>query len=172
MNKLIVALLGGAAFCALTSVRAVAGDAPARHVTALHRGTAVNKTMVHDPVGYHVTYTFAVSTAVPASDLHQAAPLALTFYKWSSSAECSNPRQKIKAPRKSVYGRVRGATETYSLGCTAPTVFYGDIYTLKDPAGEGQTDAFVSTLYGWFKNAGLKYKGTLHLDVSVAIRTE
>jgi hypothetical protein len=53
-------------------------------------------------------------------------------------------------------------------------VFYGDAYKLKDKSGFGKTDSFVSTLYGWYRlfGTGPKYKGTLNLDVSVAIGTK
>ena len=33
----------------------------------------------------------------------------------------------------------------------------------------GHTDTFVSTLIGWPQGSEYKYKGTLYLDVSVAI---
>lgn len=172
MHNLTRTLLSGTALAALAAAPSVAGNAPKFHVQALHAGKQVNKTVLHSPVGGHTTYTIGVSTYVPPSALHKTVPLALTFYKWSSSAECSNPRQKIKAPKKSLYGKIKTGTETYSLGCSAPTVFYGDSYKLTDPSGEGKTDNFVSVLYGWYENAGIKYKGTLYLDVSVAIGTE
>ena len=35
--------------------------------------------------------------------------------------------------------------------------------------GEGQVDKFVSILIGKFEQFGVKYKGTLYLDVSVNI---
>jgi hypothetical protein len=56
-------------------------------------------------------------------------------------------------------------TETYSNGCVA----YGDTYKLTDPAGEGKTDSFVSSLIFTFQSGGVKYKGKLNLDVSVEI---
>ena len=36
-------------------------------------------------------------------------------------------------------------------------------------AGEGQVDSFVSALIAKYENGGQEYKGTLYLDVSVAI---
>jgi hypothetical protein len=81
--------------------------------------------------------------------------------------------QKIKIPKKSTYAKLGHATETYtetySEGCGSPTVFYGDTYKLTNPAGEGQTDRFVSALIAKYENGGQEYKGTLYLDVSVAI---
>jgi pimeloyl-ACP methyl ester carboxylesterase len=38
-----------------------------------------------------------------------------------------------------------------------------------DPRGYGHSDYFVSTLIGKFSNSGVKYKGTLILDVYVNI---
>ena len=176
MNAIIQALLGGAALGALATAPALAGDAPHFGITALHAAKVVNKTKVRDPSHQHVTYTFGVSTDVPASDFRQTVHLYGTYYKWSStfsgSSTCSNPKQKLKTPKKSIYAKLGKATETYSLGCpSGPTVFYGDTYKLTDAVGEGQTDHFVSTLIGWFQNLGngQKYKGTLYLDVSVTI---
>ena len=170
MNNLTKTLLGSAALCALGTVPALATHVPKFHVLALLDGRVVNKTKLHNPGGEHITYTLGISTSVSASDLHKTVPLAKTFYKWSSYTDnCNNPRQKIKAQKKTAYAKISAATETYTVGdCT--TVFYGDTYKLKDKSGFGQTDSFVSTLYGWFKgSSGAQYKGTLKLDVSVAI---
>jgi hypothetical protein len=51
-------------------------------------------------------------------------------------------------------------------------VYYGDTYKLTNPAGEGASDFFVSSLIGKWKNGSLKYKATLKLDVSVAVGDE
>ncbi len=178
MNKLTRTLLGGTALCALAAP-AFAAAAPKMHVRALHAGHVVNKTKVHNQTAQHITYTFSVYTSVPASDFHKMVPLVSTFYKWNSTTDSSiydcggNPRMKIKAPKKSLYGKIKTGTESYSFGCSSdPMVFYGDNYKLTDASGEGKTDAFVSTLYAWFKNSRGRYKGTLNLDVSVAIGTE
>ena len=48
-------------------------------------------------------------------------------------------------------------------------MFYGDTYKLTNSAGEGQTDYFPSRLIAKYKRSGIKYKGTLLLDVNVTI---
>ena len=175
MNNLTKTLLGGVALCALATAPALAGNAPKFHVTALHAGRVVNKTGARRhcwPTASCLTYTLNVSTAVPASDFHKAVPLAATFYKWNTISGCSDPKEKLKVPKKSLYGKVHGATETYSFGCPSGlTVFYGDSYKLTDKSGFGQTDTFVSVLKSEWEQS-VKYKGTLYLDVSVAIGAE
>jgi hypothetical protein len=170
MNSLAKPLLSGVALCALATVPAVASNGPAFHVQALRRGHVVNKTNMQNQKAQHITYTFGVYTYVSASDLYKTIPLAGTFYKWCSTSSCfgPEPRQKIKAPKKSKYAKIGTATETYTFS-VGPRVFYGDTYKLKDAAGEGQTDTFVSSLYAWFTDNNSKYKGTLNLEVSVAI---
>lgn len=171
MNNLTKTLLGGAALSALAAAPALAHHAPQFHIQALHAGKRVNKTKIHNQRALHITYTLGIYTAIPAA-VHKAVPLVLTFYKWntySDAALCTEPKQKIKAQRKSLYGKVRTATETYSFGNDCSYVFYGDTYTLIDPSGAGQTDSFVSTLYGRFKTWNGAYRGKLILDVSVAI---
>lgn len=171
MNNFIKTLLAGAALGALATAQAAANNAPNLHVTALYAGHVVNKTRIHEPGRQHITYTYSISTYVPASDLGQTVPLG-TFYKWNSNdTVCSNPKQKIKVvPKKTKYAKIGTATQTYSLGCSSgPTVFYGDTYHLFNKAGEGQTDHFESILKGKFEQQGLKYEGRLILDVSVAI---
>ena len=175
MNAMIQTLLAGAALGALATTTAVAGNAPVFHVTALHAGSAVNKTRVRDPRRIHQTYTLGVSTYDPASDFGLPEKLTRTFYTWEC---CDNScavapwqaRQKIKVPQKSTYGEIGTAKESYGT-CSfgGPLVYYGDTYTLTDPDGEGKTDFFVSTLIGKFVKGGRRYKGTLNLDVSVAI---
>lgn len=175
MNSTTNVLLGGVALCALATVPAVARNVPGFHITALYGDYLVNKTKLRNPNRQHLTVTDSVSSYVPASDLNTKVHLHDTFTKWSSmtasSWECGNPKQKIKVdPKKTQYAKIGTATETYSLGCTdGASVFYGDTYKLTNSAGEGQTDHFVSTLYGWFQRSGVKYKGTLYLDVSVHI---
>ena len=175
MNNLTKTLLGSAALAALSAVPSVAGNAPRFHVTALYAGgIVVNKTVIHDPSRTHMTFTLSVSTQVPASHLKTKTRLSDTFYKWSSqtasSSKCGNPETYIIVPKKSAYGKIDTATKTINWHCTSgPSVYYGDTYKLTDPAGEGKTDFFVSSLIGKWKNGSVKYKGTLNLDVSVAI---
>lgn len=143
---------------------------PAMHVTARYAGHAVNKTKLHSPCSApHCDYTFSVYSYQPAS-APKKTHLIYTYYKWNSSGTlCSNPREKIKAPKKSIYAKIGTATETYSLGCSSgPTVFYGDTWSNKTGVA-GNTDYFVSTLTGKFQNNGIKYKGVLPLNVYVFI---
>lgn len=178
MNNLIKALLGSAAFSALTSGAAGAADAPIFHIASLHAGgKVVNKTKAHNHGATHVTYTFGVYTSVSASDFRKTVLLASTFYRWSSYDSCyaggTEPKMSIKAQKRSTYAKIGTATETYSFRCPyGPSHFYGDTYKLKDASGFGQTDTFVSVLYGKFHNGSSKYKGTLNLDVNVAIGAE
>jgi hypothetical protein len=175
MNNLTKTLLGGVTLSALMAAPAMAGKAPAFHVTALYAGgKVVNKTVSHNPSQSHMTFTFGVTTHVPASDLKVKTRLSDTFYKWSSqtasSSKCGNPETKISVPKKSAYGKPGTATKTINWHCdTGPSVYYGDTYKLTDPAGEGKTDSFVSILIGKWQWGKVKYKGTLNLDVSVAI---
>jgi len=116
------------------------------------------------------TYSVGVYSYQPAS----APPkthLIYTYYKWNSSFTlCSSPKQKVRAPKKSIYARIGTATETYSLGCpSGPTTFYGDTWSNKTGVA-GETDTFQSKLIGHFKNSSNKYKGELVLDVSVIIQ--
>lgn len=174
MNKLAKTLLGGVALSALATVPAVAEDHPALHYSALHGGRVVNKTKLQNNQCGRDCYTFTIYTSVPASDLHKTVPLVGTYYKWNSNSTfCSNPRQKLKAPKKSIYAKVRAATLTYSEGCpSGPLTFYGETYKLTDPSGEGKTDTFSADLIGRFKSDHGTYKGTLHFVVEVAIGTE
>jgi hypothetical protein len=170
MNNLTTTLLGGVALAALAIAPATAGSHHALlHVSAMHAGHAVNKSKIHNQGATHVVYTFSVYSTQAAS----APPkthLIFTYYKWNSNGTtCSAPKMKIKAPKKSVYAKIGTASETYSLGCSSgPTVYLGDTWTNKTGVA-GNTDSFVSTLDGKFSNGSTKYKGTLNLDVSVAI---
>jgi hypothetical protein len=171
MNNIIKILLGGAALSALATAPAIAGDAPHFSITALHAGNAVFKSKLQVPGRKNVTYTVAVSTYVPASDLGTAVHLLGTYYKFNSNSSlCTTPKMKIKVPKKSTYAKLGHATETYSEGCASgPTKFYGDTYDLKKAKGEGKVDSFVSVLTAKFKNSRGKYNGTLNLDVKVSI---
>jgi hypothetical protein len=171
MNSLAKTLLGGAALCALATAPSIAGNASAFNISVLHPGNAVNKTKMPNHDATHLTYTFSVSTSIPASDLHKTVTLG-PFFKFNSySTVCSSPKEKIKFdPKKTQYAKLGVATETYSLGCASgPTVFYGVTYRLTNPAGEGQIDHFVSSLIGKFRNSHGKYKGTLNMDFTVNI---
>ncbi|HEX4157300.1 MAG TPA: hypothetical protein VHY79_02400 [Rhizomicrobium sp.] len=171
MNNLTKRLLAGSAICALATAAAIAGNVPHFSITALHAGHVVNKTRAHTPGRQNLTYTFSVSTYIPASDLHKTVKLP-DVYKFNSySTICSSPKQKIKVvPKKTQYAKIGTYTETYSEGCSSgPTLFYGDTYKLTNPAGEGHNDYFVSSLIGRFKNSHGKYKGTLNLDFTVSI---
>jgi hypothetical protein len=174
MNKLTKALLGSVALSALTAVPAVSHPShPAFRVTAMHGGHAVNKTKLHAPCSpqvKHCDYTFGVysyqSAAAP-----KKTPLIYSFYKWNSySSLCTAPRQKIKAPKKSVYARISTGTQTYSLGCTnGPVTFYGDFWSNKTGTA-GKVDTFSSSLMGTFRNRYGKYKAELDLNVDVFIQ--
>ena len=171
MNVITKTLLCGTALCALATTSAVAANTPHFNFTALHAGRVVNKTRVHTPGREHLTYTFSVSTSIPASDLHKTVYLPGVYKFNSNSTVCSSPREKLKViPKRTAYAKTGTYTETYSLGCASgPTVFYGATYKLVNPDGEGKTDHFVSRLMGWFQNSQGKYKGTLNLDVTVNI---
>jgi hypothetical protein len=175
MNSISKTLLAGAAFGALATAPAVADNVPNLNFTALHRSNVVHKTRMtkagHGEDCSRICTGSTVSTYIPASDLDKKVNLIYTFYKWNSNNTiCSQPKEKIHVvPKKSQYAQIGTATETYSIGCSGPTVFYGDTYKLKNPAGEGKTDSFVSTLIGKFWNNGVKYKGALILDVNVNI---
>jgi hypothetical protein len=176
MNHLTQTLLGSVAMTALAAVPSNAKPAhPAMHVTALHAGKQVNKTKFHVPGATHLTYTFGVYSTLPASSV--GAHVAGTFYKWNSQNAsgyytlCSNPKQKLKTPKKTVFGSTKADTETYSLGCpSGPTVFHGDDWTNVSGVA-GDVDTWVSTLKGKWKSKanGVKYKATLNLDVTLNI---
>jgi hypothetical protein len=175
MNKLTRILLSGAALSALAAAPAIAHPKhPAFRVTAMHAGHAVNKTKLHNPGAcrHCTTYTFAVYSYQPAS-APKKTHLVATYYRWNSySTLCSNPKQRVTVPKRSVYAKIGTATETYSFGCpSGPTTFYGDLWTNKTGVA-GNVDLFVSTLIGKFRarHGGEKYKGTLPLDVSVFIQ--
>jgi hypothetical protein len=170
MNNLTKILLGGTALCALTTAPAMAGDVARSLITALHAGNLVNKTAIHDPKRTHLTYTYAGGyTYVPASDLNVNVQLLSTYWKWNSSGNiCSNPKTKIKITKKSRYGKTTTGTITETSG-TCVIVYHGDNYKLTNPAGEGGTDSFVSSMSSKFENSGVKYKATLNLDMGINI---
>ena len=178
MNKITQTLLSGAAFCALAIAPAMAGDAPNLRVFALHGGNVIHKTRLtktgHREDCSRLCTLTAISTAVPASDLHKVVKLAATYYSYYDSGSFCNSseKQKVKlAKNKTQYAKLGTSTETYSGYCsTAPTVFYGDTYDLARKSGEGKIDRFVSTLIG--KN--IHYNHQLYdlktiLDVIVSI---
>ena len=115
MNRLTRTLLSGAALSVLTVAPAVAGP-PRSHVQALHGGRVVYKTESRYRCGPDVTcetYTFGVSTSVPASDFRKRVNLVNTFYKWCSTGSClTEPKQRVKVPRKSRYGKIHAAAVT------------------------------------------------------------
>jgi hypothetical protein len=97
-----------------------------------------------------------------------------TYYKWNSAPNgvytlCSNPKQKVKTPKKTVYGSTKADTESYSFGCPSGlTVFHGDAWTNKTGVA-GNTDTWHSALKGSFQGPSAKYKGTINFNVSVNI---
>lgn len=171
MNNLTKTLLGSVALAALGAAPAMAEQKhPAFSFTAVHAGRVVNKTKLHNRGAVHLTYTFSVyGTADVELDKKV---LVGSFYKWNSnSTVCSTPKMKLKLdPKKTVYGKISVATQTYSLGCpSGPTVYYGVAYKLTNPDGIGETDHFKSSLIGKFKNAHGKYKGTLNSIYSLTL---
>ncbi|HEY3636513.1 MAG TPA: hypothetical protein VGK90_00080 [Rhizomicrobium sp.] len=175
MNSITKTLLLGAAFGALATAPAVAGDVPNIHVLALHPGhQTVHKTSMHKGGVTNITSTIGVSTFVPASDLDKKVKLADTFYLFYDSGSFCNSlgKQKFKLQeRKTQYAKLGYATLTYSGYCssTGPTVLHGNTYKLTNPQGEGKTDSFVSSMITRFVRNGVKYKWTVNLDVNVAI---
>ncbi|HEX3878895.1 MAG TPA: hypothetical protein VHW24_18035 [Bryobacteraceae bacterium] len=173
MNNLSKTLLGGVAVTALAAGSAVAAPShPAMHVTALHAGHAVNKTKFHIPGKQHITYTYNIYSSDSASSVDQ--DIFGTYYKWNSAPNgvytlCSNPKQKVKTPKKTVYGSTKADTESYSFGCPSGlTVFHGDAWTNKTGVA-GNTDTWHSALKGSFQGPSAKYKGTINFNVSVNI---
>jgi hypothetical protein len=166
MNSITKTLLVGAAFCALATVPAVAGDAPDMHVVALHPGhQTVLKTRMHKGGVTHTTSTISVSTSVPASDLHKKVELDATVFAFFCGRS-----GKVKITKKATYGKAGIFTMTTGQTCDGVSqVFYGNTYKLTNPEGEGKTDSFVSSAISKFEYKGTKYKGTLNLDVNVAI---
>jgi hypothetical protein len=160
MNAITQFLLAGAVLGVLAVGPAMAGNVPPLTVAALHAGRVVNKTMIRDPSRVHVTYTFGFSTYIPASDLNKKVKLLRTYYKFGCS-------EKARVTKKATYGKVGFFAETYSTSCGGP--FYGTTYKLTNPDGEGQTDCFVSTLTSKYEQNGVKYKGTLNMNVCVEI---
>jgi hypothetical protein len=164
MNNLTRTLLGSAALCALATAPAMAGDVPAFHITALHAGNVVDKTTIHNQSRTHLTYTFGVYTYISA-ELDKKVKLAGTAYSFGCSA-----LEKARITKQATYGKAGIDYETYSTGCGgAGEVGVVDTYKLTNPAGEGNTDHFTSSLIGKYENSGVKYKATLNLDVSVGI---
>jgi len=172
MNNLTIALLGGVSATALIAVSASAGTVnhmTGQHVQALHAGKVINKSKMQNRGATKIYSTLSVFTYAPASSKKQE--LLGTFYKYNNSGDlCSTPKKsKIKADKKSVYGKVATGSITYYEGCSgAQPTFYGDYWTNKK-GKSGQTDTFQSVLTASFTNGGAKYIGQLTLDVNVGI---
>jgi hypothetical protein len=164
MNNLTKILLGGTALGALTTAPAMAGDVAGFHITALHAGNVVNKTVFHDPSRTHLTYTYADYSYIPASDLD----VKVKGVAWSFG--CSETSSKAKITKKAKYGKVSIYTQTFSTACDgAGQVYQGVAYELTNPAGEGRTDSFSSKIIGKYETSGVKYKATLNIGSSVTI---
>ncbi|HEX3945581.1 MAG TPA: hypothetical protein VHW69_16000 [Rhizomicrobium sp.] len=171
MNKLTQTLLTGSALGALMAAPVMAQPAhPAMHVMALHAGHAVNKTKFHIPSKQYLTYTYAVYSSASASSVDQ--DIYYTYWRWNSiTTGCPTfglPKQKVKTPKRTIYGSTKADTETYSFGCPTPLDFHGDAWTNKTGV-PGDVDKFQSSLISHFKFQGQKYKGTLYFDVSLTI---
>jgi hypothetical protein len=165
MNAINKTLLAGAAFCALATAPALAGDVPPFHVTMLHGGHVVGKTGFHHAGRTHVTSTISLSSSIPASDLDKKVKLA-TMYTY---IDCSKP-SKSKITKKPTYGKAGFYSETFSGGCSnGGSTYYGNTYELTNPNGEGKVDSFVSTLIGKVEYQGAKYKVTTNLDYDIEI---
>ena len=164
MTNLTQTLLGGAALCALATAPAMAGDVADLHITALHAGNVVNKTVFHDPSRTHLTYTYADYTYIPASDLG----VKIKGTAWSFN--CSAASTKARITKKAKFGRASIYTETVSTACDgAGEVYTGTEYEFTKPAGNGKPDSFSSRLIGKFETSGVKYKATLNVDSNVTI---
>ena len=155
MNNLTRTLLCGAALGALTAVPAVADSAGLFDVTALHAGSVVKKTrMQHGAT--HVTSTISVFTYMPgtvgtkSTILHQ------------KSCNTTAPL-KVKAPKKTFYGKITVRTETYSNGCELVEATYK---LLKQPE-PNTMDSFPISLTTKFDQNGTKYKDTLNLNYTL-----
>ena len=163
MNNLTQTLLGGAALCALATAPAMAEDVADFHITALHAGNVVNKTVFHDPSRTHLTYTYAEYTYVPASESN----VEIKMGAWSFGCSAST---KAKITKKAKFGRASIYTETVSTACDgAGEVYTGTEYEFTKPAGNGKPDSFSSRLIGKFETSGVKYKATLNVDSNVTI---
>ncbi len=83
--RLKTILLAGAAMCAIVIAPAGASQAPNIHVTALHKGAVVLKTihtLSHAP-GSTYTFTASVETSIStASDYKLKTKLQSTFATW------------------------------------------------------------------------------------------
>jgi hypothetical protein len=166
MNAITKTLLAGAAFGALATAPALAGDVPPFHVMALHAGHVVGKTRIHHAGRTHVTSTLEVSTSIPASDLDKKIKLLALV---SVDTNCSG-QLNFKITKKATYGKVGFYSETFSGGCgNGGYTEYGNTYKLTNPEGEGKNDSFVSSLIDKVEYKGVKYKVTVNADFNVAI---
>ena len=165
MNAITQTLLAGAAFCALATAPALAGDVPPFHVTMLHGGHVVGKTGFHHAGRTHLTSTLSLSSSIPASDLDKKVKLA-TMYAY---LDCPT-KLKTRITKKPTYGKAGFYSETTSGGCSnGGYTAYGNTYDLTNPDGEGKNDSFVSTVISKVEYNGVKYKATENVDYSVAI---
>jgi hypothetical protein len=156
MNNLTRTLLAGVALCALTAVPAIAESAGPFHITALHGGRVVNKTKIHNHGVTHITYTFGVYATLSASTK------VGTKFDLGSMQLCPAPK-KIKALKKSQYGKIHLQVETYSNGCAK----IDTIYKVTTPPVSGEVDTFEIILSNNFEQNGTKYKGTYNLDYTI-----
>ncbi len=165
-------LLAGAALCTISIAPAMAASAPRYSIAALHTGGIV-KTAMRAPKASAVTYTISVSTAISTKAAYMVKTnLAQTFYTFlSNSTICDQPKKEsvTLSTTKTVYALLSTGVETYSEGCSAPTKFYGDVYDLQTKKAKNKKDTFSSALKANFKNANGKMKGTLNINVTVAI---
>src|SRR5579862_7419881 len=164
MNNITKTLLAGAAFGALVSAPAMA--APHFGVTALHAGHQVDKSKAHVPGRIALTYTYFIYSSAPHNTSGQN--IYASFYKWNSAPNgywtlCSNPKQKFKTPKKTIYCKTHAATESYSYGCPSGlTIFHGPVYV--GVSGQaGNVDSWTSVLKGKMQGPSNKYKATLNL---------
>jgi hypothetical protein len=155
MYSLTKALLCGAALCALTVVPAVAESGSLFDITALHAGRTVKKTkMQHGAT--HITSTLSVFTYVPGTVGAKSTVLDQQFCNMT-------PPIKVKARKKSAYGRIPVNTQTYSNGCEHVEATY-KVVKQPDP---NTTDNFVISIIGKFEGNGTKYRDTLNLAYTV-----
>jgi hypothetical protein len=167
-------LFAGVALSILSAAPALAGVAPHVHVTAMHPGSAINKTAMHHDKTGTLTYTFSIYTTISTkASYNKTTPLAATYYTWDNSYSiCDSPKKETitLSTTKTAYAALSTGTETYSEGCSSgPTTFYGDIYDLTTKKAKNKTDTFSSDLKATIKDAQGKFKASLILDVSVAI---
>jgi hypothetical protein len=157
MNNLTKTLLCGVALCAFTAVPAVAESAGPSNVTVLHDGRVVTKTKMHRGATHMVsTFTaFAYESASTAT--------VGTKYPVFELIVCNTTKpMKVKAPKKTVYGKISANTQTYS-GCGHVNVGYT---VIKQP-GPNTNDTFSMVVKSEFVKDGTKYKLTTNANVDM-----